>query len=68
VKRACSWTATQPWFRALFEAHRHNAGEDRLRRILADGMGEAYFFRGLAPDQQQAAITINDLHSVRFHY
>ncbi|MFJ8077036.1 telomere-protecting terminal protein Tpg [Streptomyces sp. NPDC096176] len=58
----------QPHRRALFEAHRHNAGEDRLRRILADGIGEAYFFHGLAPDQQQAAITISDLHSVRFHY
>ncbi|MFD4231387.1 telomere-protecting terminal protein Tpg [Streptomyces sp. NPDC058545] len=57
-----------PHARALFEAHHHNADEDRLRRILADGIGEAYFFHGLASDQQQAAITINDLHSIRFHY
>lgn len=53
---------------ALFEARHLDADEDRLRRILADGIGEAYFFRGLAPDQQQAAVTICDLHYIRLHY
>ncbi|WP_405419401.1 telomere-protecting terminal protein Tpg [Streptomyces erythrochromogenes] len=54
--------------RALFEARHQQAPEDQLRRILSDGIAEAYFFRALPPDQQQAAITISDLHHVRFHY
>ncbi|MET9437547.1 hypothetical protein [Streptomyces sp. NPDC006551] len=54
--------------RALFEAQHQQAPEHHLRRILADGIAEAYFFRALPPDQQQAAVTISDLHHVRFHY
>ncbi|MET9378825.1 hypothetical protein ABZX98_32610 [Streptomyces sp. NPDC002992] len=53
---------------ALFEAWHEEASEDQLRRILADGIAEAYFFRALPLDQQQAAVTISDLHHVRFHY
>ncbi|MFJ8536860.1 telomere-protecting terminal protein Tpg [Streptomyces sp. NPDC093591] len=54
--------------RALFDARHRNADEDTLRSILADGMGEAYFFRALPADQQQAAVAISDLHFVQFHY
>jgi hypothetical protein len=54
--------------RALFDARHRDADEDELRSILADGMGEAYFFRALPPDQQQAAVAISDLHFVQFHY
>ncbi|MGA6222026.1 telomere-protecting terminal protein Tpg [Streptomyces umbrinus] len=54
--------------RTLFEARHRNADEDELRGILADGMGEAYFFRALPTDQQQAAVAISDLHLVQFHY
>ncbi|MGW2586186.1 telomere-protecting terminal protein Tpg [Streptomyces virginiae] len=57
-----------PHARALFEARHQDTHDDRLRRILADGIAEAYFFRALPPDQQQAAVTISDLHHVRFHY
>ncbi|GAA3913991.1 hypothetical protein GCM10023084_77110 [Streptomyces lacrimifluminis] len=54
--------------RHLFDARHHDAAEDELRRILADGIGEAYFFRALPADQQQAAVTISDLHLIQFHY
>ncbi|MFG3496834.1 telomere-protecting terminal protein Tpg [Streptomyces sp. NPDC047886] len=54
--------------RRLFDAHHEDADEEDLRRILADGIGEAYFFRALRPDQQQAAATITDLHHIQFHY
>jgi hypothetical protein len=54
--------------RHLFDARHQGAGEDDLRRILADGIGEAYFFRALPIDQQQAAATLIDLHFVQFHY
>ncbi|MFJ4031519.1 telomere-protecting terminal protein Tpg [Streptomyces griseoluteus] len=54
--------------RHLFDARHQGAEEDELRRILADGIGEAYFFRALPPDQQQAAVTISDLHLIQFHY
>ncbi|MGW7574669.1 telomere-protecting terminal protein Tpg [Streptomyces sp. NPDC054765] len=54
--------------RCLFDACHRDAIEEDLRRILADGIGEAYFFRALPPDQQQAAVTITDLHAVQFHY
>lgn len=54
--------------RQLFDARHCNAEEDELRRILADGIGEAYFFRALPADQQQAAVTISDLHLIQFHY
>ncbi|MFI7019906.1 telomere-protecting terminal protein Tpg [Streptomyces sp. NPDC050164] len=54
--------------RHLFDARHRDAEEDELRRILADGIGEAYFFRALPPDQQQAAVTISDLHLIQFHY
>lgn len=53
---------------ALFDARHQDADEGELRSILADGMGEAYFFRALPADQQQAAVTISDLHFVQFHY
>ncbi|WP_108999048.1 telomere-protecting terminal protein Tpg [Streptomyces rishiriensis] len=54
--------------RHLFSARHHDAPEDELRRILADGIGEAYFFRALPADQQQAAVAISDLHLIQFHY
>ncbi|MFF9127969.1 telomere-protecting terminal protein Tpg [Streptomyces sp. NPDC014889] len=54
--------------RHLFDARHRNAPEDELRRILADGIGEAYFFRALPLGQQQAAVTITDLHLIQFHY
>jgi hypothetical protein len=54
--------------RLLFDARHRDADEADLRRILADGIGEAYFFRALPPDQQQAAVTLTDLHHVHFHY
>lgn len=54
--------------RHLFEARHRDAAEEELRRILADGVGEAYFFRALPADQQQAAVTISDLHFIQFHY
>lgn len=54
--------------RHLFDARHRDAEEDELRRILADGVGEAYFFRALPVDQQQAAVTISDLHFIQFHY
>jgi hypothetical protein len=57
-----------PHARRLFDAHHRGATEEDLRRLLADGIGEAYFFRALPPDQQQAAVTITDLHHVQFHY
>lgn len=57
-----------PHAQALFEARHRDAGEDELRGILADGVGEAYFFRPLPADQQQAAVAITDLHFVQFHY
>ncbi|MFJ9127832.1 telomere-protecting terminal protein Tpg [Streptomyces sp. NPDC102340] len=52
----------------LFDARHRDADDSELRRILADGIGEAYFFRALPPDQQQAALTISDLERVQFHY
>ncbi|PZT71596.1 MULTISPECIES: telomere-protecting terminal protein Tpg [unclassified Streptomyces] len=52
----------------LFHARHEDAGEDDLRRVLADGIGEAYFFRALPPHLQQAAATITDLHHIQFHY
>ncbi|MFD5123620.1 telomere-protecting terminal protein Tpg [Streptomyces sp. NPDC058385] len=52
----------------LFEARHAQADDDELRRILADGIGEAHFFRALPHDQQQAALTINDLHLIQFYY
>ncbi|GAA2679328.1 telomere-protecting terminal protein Tpg [Streptomyces lunalinharesii] len=54
--------------RRLFDARHHDAAEEDLRCILADGIGEAYFFRVLPPDQQQAAVTLTDLHAIQFHY
>nr|WP_161558180.1 hypothetical protein [Streptomyces antimycoticus] len=54
--------------RRLFDARHRDADEDELRRILADGIGEAYFFRALPIDQQQAAISISDLHFIQLHY
>ncbi|MFD3580504.1 telomere-protecting terminal protein Tpg [Streptomyces sp. NPDC058644] len=54
--------------RHLFEARHDDAADDELRCILADAIGEAYFFRALPPDQQQAALTISDLHLIQFHY
>ncbi|MEV7282968.1 hypothetical protein AB0O01_00085 [Streptomyces sp. NPDC093252] len=54
--------------RRLFDARHCDADEAELRRILADGIGEAYFFRALPADQQQAAVTISDLHLIQFHY
>ncbi|MFC7819785.1 hypothetical protein ACFUTR_34830 [Streptomyces sp. NPDC057367] len=54
--------------RHLFDARHRDAEEDELRRILADGIGEASFFRALSADQQQAAVTISDLHLIQFHY
>ncbi|MEU0248289.1 hypothetical protein ABZ192_28970 [Streptomyces sp. NPDC006235] len=54
--------------RHLFDARHRDAADDELRRILADGIGEAYFFCALPPDQQQAALTISDLHLIHFHY
>ncbi|MFD7431207.1 telomere-protecting terminal protein Tpg [Streptomyces sp. NPDC059818] len=54
--------------RRLFNARHTESDDDELRRILADGIGEAYFFRALPHDQQQAAVTISDLHLIQFHY
>ncbi|MFI7368206.1 telomere-protecting terminal protein Tpg [Streptomyces sp. NPDC050149] len=54
--------------RRLFDARHAESDDDELRRLLADGIGEAYFFRALPRDQQQAAVTISDLHLIQFHY
>ncbi|MFF3401541.1 hypothetical protein ACFYW6_23910 [Streptomyces sp. NPDC002659] len=67
VDSAASWKRRRPAWRA-FDARYRDADEDELRSILADGIGEAYFFRALPADQQQAAVAISDLHFVQFHY
>lgn len=54
--------------RRLFNARHAESDDDELSRILADAIGEAYFFRALPLDQQQAAVTISDLHLIQFHY